>query len=364
MIRAGLLGFGLGGKVFHAPLLSSVDGIELAAILERTTNKAQERYPHITTYRSLDAMLADSSLGLIVVSTPSGTHFDLAKQILSAGKNLVVDKPMCASSAEIAQLMELAKSKGVLLAPFHNRHWDGDYLTLQKLLQEGSLGRLVSFESTLDRWRPAARTDRLWKESPAEAGGVLLDLGTHLADQALMLFGKPASVGAELRCERTGQTVNDAFTLRLHYPELEVTLGATCLSALERPRFYLRGTKGNYWKYGVDQQEAELVKITRIASPTWGQEASSHWGTLAVDVDGGMVTRPVKPIPGDYRKYYEGIRDALLGKAPAPTSPIDSWRVARIMEWATISSEQHRDIPCDWSDEPEPNLNYKNAIAV
>ena len=353
MIRAGLLGFGLGGKVFHAPLLSSVEGIELAAILERTTNKAQERYPNITTYRSLDAMLADSSLGLIVVSTPSGTHFDLAKQILAAGKNLVVDKPMCASSTEIAQLMELAKSKGVLLAPFHNRHWDGDYLTLQKLLKDGSLGRLVSFESTLDRWRPAARTDRLWKESPAEAGGVLLDLGTHIADQALMLFGKPASIGAELRCERTGQIVNDAFSLRLHYPQLEVSLGATCLSALERPRFYLRGDKGNYWKYGVDQQEAELVKVTRITSPSWGQETSSHWGTLAVDVDGGMVTRPVQPIPGDYRKYYEGIRDALLGKAPAPTAPIDSWRVARIMEWATQSSDEHRDIPCDWSNEPK-----------
>ena len=352
MIRAGLVGFGLGGRVFHAPLLSSVEGIELAAIVERSSNKAEERYPGIVTYRSLEAMLADASLDLIVLTTPSGTHYEMARLALEAGKNLVVDKPLCTAPAEIAELMRLARSRGVLLAPFHNRHWDGDYLTVKKLLTEDALGRLVWFQSTLDRWRPAARTDRFWKEDPGKGGGVLLDLGTHLADQALMLFGKPQRVGAELRCERSGQTVNDAFTVRLHYPELEVVLGATSLSALERPRFYLRGTKGNYWKWAVDTQEAELSKIARITDPNWGREPSANWGTLRVEADGAVVTQPIEPIPGDYRQYYMGIRDALLGKAPAPTTPLEAWRVARLMEWAVASSQEHRDMACEWGSEP------------
>lgn len=352
MIRAGLVGFGLGGRVFHAPLLSSVEGMELAAIVERSSNKAEQRYPGIVTYRNLEAMLADASLDLIVLTTPSGTHYEMARLVLEAGKNLVVDKPLCTASAQIAELMRLARSRGVLLAPFHNRHWDGDYLTVKKLLAEDALGRLVWFESTLDRWRPAARKDRLWKEDPASGGGVLLDLGTHLADQALMLFGKPERVGAELRCERSGQTVNDAFTVRLHYPELEVVLGATSLSALERPRFYLRGTKGNYWKWAVDKQEAELSKITRITDPAWGREPSANWGTLRVEADGAVVTQPVEAIPGDYRQYYVGIRDALLGRAPAPTTPLEAWRVARLMEWVEASSQEHCDITCDWSGEP------------
>src|SRR5208337_3236354 len=147
MIRVGLVGFGLGGRVFHAPLISSVEGLELSAVVERTTNHAVERYPGITTYRTLDAMLADPTLNMIVVSTPSGTHFELTRQVLEAGKNVVVDKPVAVTSAEVAELMHLAAKKNLLLAPFHERRWDGDFLTLRKLLAEGSLGHLVHFET-------------------------------------------------------------------------------------------------------------------------------------------------------------------------------------------------------------------------
>ena len=353
MIRVGLIGFGLGGRVFHAPLISSVEGLELAAVLERTSDQAAERYPGITTYRSLDEMLADSSLDLIVVTTPSGTHFEIARRVLEAGKNAVVDKPMSVTSAEIAQLMQLAAARGVLLAPFHNRRWDGDFQTIQKLLHEGTLGRLVSFETTMDRWRPAARSERLWKEDPAQGGGMLLDLGTHLADLILVLFGKPEAVGAEIRNERGVEGADDSFTVRLHYPGLLVTLGANYLSSLLRPRFHLRGTRGNYWKWNVDPQEDALSKITRIPPGPWGEEPSAKWGMLSVDVEGGKVTRPVPTIPGDYRLFYAGIRDAILGKAPAPITALAAWRVARVIEWAMASSMQHRDIPCDWSDEPE-----------
>jgi predicted dehydrogenase len=352
MIRVGLVGFGLGGRVFHAPLISSVEGLELAAVVERTTSQAAERYPGISTFRSLDELLADSSIDLIVVTTPSGTHFEVARQVIEAGKNLIVDKPMAVSSAEIKQLMELAAARKVLLAPFHNRRWDSDFQTIQKLLHEGSLGRLVHLESAFDRWSPGT-TRRPWKDDPAQGGGILLDLGTHLADQALVLFGKPEAVNAVIGRERDGHGSDDSFSLHLRYPALSVALGANCLSSLERPRFHLRGTRGNFRKKGLDPQEAALNKITRITDPAWGQEPVAKWGLLSVDVDGGMVTRPLTPIPGDYRLYYAGIRDALLGKAPAPVTALDAWRVARLLEWAKESSEKRREVPCDWSEEPQ-----------
>jgi predicted dehydrogenase len=367
MIRVGLVGFGMAGRVFHAPVISSVEGLELAAVVERSSNKAAERYPGIATYRTLDAMLAGPSLDLFVVATPSGTHFQVARQILEAGRNVVVDKPVAVASAEVTQLIELAAARGVLLIPFFNRRWDSDFQTIRELLHGGSLGRLVYFESRFDRWRPNPPSDRLWKEDPAAGGGVLLDLGTHLADQALALFGKPEAVAAEVLCERSWARANDAFTIRLRYPGLppqrrepvaggpgfSVVLGANSLSSPPGPRFHLRGDRGNYCKLGLDPQEAALNQITRIEDPAWGREAPDGWGTLSVDVDGAIVTRPVAPIPGDYRLYYAGVRDALLGKAPAPVPAVAAWRVARLLEWAAESSAQRREIPCDWSEEPK-----------
>jgi predicted dehydrogenase len=342
----------MAGRVFHAPLISSVEGLELAAVMERSTDKAAQRYPGITTYRILDAMLADATLGLFVVATPSQSHFEVASQILRAGKNLVVDKPMCTTSAEIAQLMELATAHHAFLVPFHNRRWDSDFQAIQKLLHEELLGRLVYFESRFDRWRPAPPAVRLWKEDPS-SGGVLLDLGTHLADQALTLFGKPEAVSAEILCEREWARACDAFTLRLRYPSFCVVLGANCLTTPPRSRFHLRGTKGNYWKSGLDPQEAALNKVTRIDDPAWGTEPAADWGTLHVEVDGRTVTRPVEPVTGDYRLYYAGVRDALLGKASTPVPALAAWRVARLLEWAFESSSQRREIPCDWSEEPK-----------
>jgi len=352
MIRAGLVGFGMAGRVFHGPLLSSVEGIELAAVMERSTNNAAARYPGIVTYRSLEEMLADSSLDVFVVATPSGTHFQVARQILEAGRNVVVDKPMSTTSAEIAALIHLAAKKNVLLTPFHNRRWDSDFQTVRKLLQEQALGRLVYFESRFDRWRPVPPTDRLWKEDASLGGGVLLDLGTHIADQAIALFGLPEAVSADVEIEREWAKVNDAFTIRLRYPGLTAVLGANSLSTPARPRYHLRGSKGNYWKLGMDPQEAALNKVSRIDDPNWGKEPDAEWGTLHVDVDGGIVTRPIEPIRGDFRHYYAGVRDAVLGKAPAPVSAQAAWCVVRLLEWAQQSAEERREIACDWSGEP------------
>ena len=350
-VRAGLVGFGMAGRVFHGPLLSSVDGIEFAAVMERSTDRAAERYPGVKVYRSLTEMLADDSLNFFVVATPSATHFEVAREILQAGKNVVVDKPMSVVSSQVAELIGLARERKVLLAPFQNRRWDGDFLTVKKLLADGALGRLVHFESRFDRWRPLPPTDRLWKEDPA-SGGVLVDLGSHLVDQALMLFGKPESVWAELLREREWARANDGFEIRLRYPAFTVTLGANCLSLPAGPRYHLRGSKGNYWKHGLDPQEAALNKVKHIDDPHWGEEPRSEWGVLHAEANGATVTEQVESIPGDYRKYYAGVRDAVLGKAPLPVAAADAWRTARVLEWAQQSSKGRREIACDWSAEP------------
>lgn len=351
MIRVGIVGFGMAGRVFHAPLISSVVGLEVGAVVERHSDEAAARYPGITTYRSLDAMLADEGLGLIVVATPSGTHFDVTRQVIAAGKHVVVDKPMATASSEIAQLARLAGERGVKVFPFHNRRWDGDFLTVQQLLRDGALGRLVHLESRMDRWSPRA-TRRPWKDDPAQGGGVLLDLGTHLTDQALMLFGKPLGVSAEVVRERDGEGANDSFTVRLRYDGFRVTLGANALSSPAGPRFLIRGTKGNYRKFGVDPQEAALNKVTHIADGHWGEEPAGAWGQVNADDDGSVVTRPVATIAGDYRRYYEAVRDALAGERPVAPSAAEAWCVSRVLEWAQQSSQNRGEVQCYWSGEP------------
>lgn len=341
----------MGARVFHAPLISSVEGLQLAAVVERNSGQAQARYPGITTYRTLEEMLADPSLGLIVVASPSGTHFDVARQVIEAGKHVVVDKPVAVRSAEIAELIRRARERGVLLIPFHNRRWDGDFLTTQNVLREGVLGRLVYVESRMDRWNPGT-TRRPWKNDPAQGGGLLLDLGTHLVYVALVLFGKPQAVSAEVDRERDGEGADDSFTVRLRYAGFRVTLGSNMLSSPPGPRFVLRGTRGNFWKWGVDPQEAELNKITRIDSAAWGREPAEQWGLLHVAADGGVATQRVETQPGDYRRFYEGARDAVLGKAPPPVPAVEAWQAARIIEWARESSAARREIDCAWADEP------------
>jgi len=352
MIRVGLVGFGMAGRVFHAPLISSVDGLELAAVVERHTDEAAARYPGIKTYRSLEAMLADATLDLFVVATPTGSHFEVTRQILEAGKNVVVDKPVAVGSDEIAQLMTLATERKVMLCPFHELRWNNNLRTVQKLLHEGSLGRLVHVEMNWDRWRPTPRPER-WREQLVHGAGILLDLGTHMIDQSLVLFGFPLAVGAEIERERDGEGPEDFFTLRLRYTRLTVELASTSLGALARPAVHLHGTKGNYWKLSFDPQDAALGKITRIGSEPWGREPAANWGMLHVDVDGDAVTRPVEPIYGDFRLFYAGVRDALLGLAPVPVAAVDAWRAARVIEWARESAKERREIVCDWSGEPK-----------
>ena len=357
MIRTGLVSFGMASRVFHAPLISAVPGLELAAVVERNRREAEQIYPGLTTYSSLEAMLADKSIELVVIATPNATHAPLALKALSAGRHVVVDKPVGITSREVLSLIEMAANKSRMVIPFHNRRWDSDFRTIQQLLHEPRLGNVYYFESTFDRWRPQARRN-MWKENGDPGGGNLQDLGTHIVDQALVLFGLPQGVSADIVTERENAVTDDAFTVRLRYPGRRVILSSNCMAPMPRPRFTLRGTKGSFVKYGLDPQENRLKENGTGSESTdslWGEESATAWGSLAVMASDTGPENPnaleisrVESMDGDYRLFYQGVAEAIAGKSDPPVLAKDALNVAKILEWAKESSAERREVICKW----------------
>src|SRR5258705_1312021 len=253
-LQVGLIGFGLGGRVFHAPTISAVPGLQLAAILERTGDSARAAYPDARVVRSISELLSIDSIELVVITTPNSTHLDLARQCLQAGRYVVVDKPFAPTLAEAAELVRIAQEHKRLITVYHNRRWDGDFLTVRRLIQQSPPGRLVLFESHMERYRPTLKAEA-WRERPTPGSGLWFDLGPHLLDQAFVLFGEPESMTAELRTERDGAAVDDAFDVVLQYPRMRVLLRSNLLTCVPGPRFRLNGTQGSFVKYGSDPQE-------------------------------------------------------------------------------------------------------------
>lgn len=344
-IRAGLVGFGHGGSIFHAPFLQAIDGLQLASILQRQGDTAAQAYPGVAIARSMDELLAQPNLDLVVISTPPSTHFELARQALEAGKHVVLDKPFVATSDEARGLIELARARKRVLSVYQNCRWDGDFMTLQQILASEELGRLVTLESRYDRYRPGPRT-KPWQEKTLPGNGVLHDLGAHLVDQALVLFGTPEAIFADVRLDRDQAVVNDAFTIYLFYPGLRVVLNSTLLARTAGPRFVAHGTLGSYVKYGLDPQERALQGGATLGGPHWGEDPEANWGKLATLRDGHAVERRVPTIPGDYRKYYENVRDAIWGVVPLAVTAEQGWRTIRLLELALESSAARCAISC------------------
>ena len=358
-IGVGIVGFGLGGRVFHAPFVNAVSGLRLTAILQRKGDEAARAYPAARIVRSFGELLADKTIELIVVTTPNATHFELAKQALAAGKHVVIDKPFTATSEEALTLGQLAKSKGLLAIPFHNRRWDGDFLTVKKLIADQAVGRLVTFESHFDRFRPAPRQG-IWQEAENPANGMLFDLGPHLVDQALALFGLPDTITASVRADRDGTAIEDAFDITLSYPGANGKgMLAHCrtsyLACDNSPRFLLHGTRGSFRKHGLDPQEPALVggaALPKQGSPSvWLQESEPAWGALTVapnpDAPEKLVKSQVKTELGDYRGFYANVRDAILGAAPLAVTAEDGFRVVRLLELARRSSAEGRTLKAE-----------------
>jgi len=344
VIDVGLIGFGFAGRTFHAPVISAVEGLRLAAILQRHGSEAEQAYPGTRTVRSLDELVAIDSIRLIVIATPNQTHFELAKQCLQAGRHVIADKPFTTTYAEAAELVELAEHQRCLISVYQNRRWDGDFLTVQRLLAEGRLGRIVLFESHFDRFRPQPKANA-WREQAGPGSGLLFDLGPHLIDQAMALFGVPQAISADVRTERDGASADDAFDIVLHYPRMRALLRAGVMASTPTPRFAIHGTHGGYLKYGLDPQEDALKHGERPTGNSWGQDARERWGILYRVQGDSLAQEPLPTLAGDYRLYYANVRDAVPGKAPLSVTPEQALNVMRALELARESSRRGCVVP-------------------
>jgi scyllo-inositol 2-dehydrogenase (NADP+) len=345
-VRVALVGYGMAGRVFHAPFIEAADGIELAAVVTADPGRrrqAQAAHPAAAIVESADLLwpaAADLGVDLVVVATPNRAHVPVALAALGAGLAVVVDKPLAVTAADGRRVVDEAARRRLLLSVFHNRRWDGDFLTVRRLVAAGALGRVWRFESRYERWRPERRPEA-WRErgDPQEGGGLLADLGSHLVDQAVVLFGPPVSVYAEVACRRPGAVVDDdTFVALEHAGGTTSHLWASSVTARSGPRFRVLGSAGGYVIEGMDPQEEALLAGAVPGSAGWGTSPESRWGTIGAGDD----VAPVPTEPGNYGRFYEGIVAALRNGAPPPVAPADALLTLEVIDAARRSAALRR----------------------
>lgn len=340
-IRVGLAGYGFASKTFHAPLIAGTSAMELAAVSSSDAGKVHADWPGMQVVADPQSLFDDPTLDLIVIPTPNDTHFPLAQAALNAGKHVIVDKPFTVTLSQAQELEALAKSKGLLLSVFHNRRWDSDFLTLKKLIADGTLGEVSYLESHFDRFRPEVR--QRWREMKGAGSGIWYDLGPHIIDQALQLFGAPSAIQVDMAELRPGGQTTDYFHAVLSYPQRRVVLHGSMLVAAESARFQVHGLRGSYVKYGLDPQEDNLKAGARPPAENWGHDARDGVLTLA---EGDQITTSVCPtLPGNYPAYYHAIAEAIQGKGQNPVTAADAIAVMELIELGQLSAEKGQTIP-------------------
>jgi predicted dehydrogenase len=344
MIKVGVIGFGLAGQAFHAPTIRGVAGLELACILARSGTLAQRKYPDVRVARTLEELLSDEQIQLCVVATPNTSHFDLTQRCLKAGRHVVVDKPFAPTLREAEELVGIAQQQKRLLTVYQNRRWDGDFQTVKKIVRSGELGEVAEYEVRYDRFRPELKAGS-WRERAEPGSGILFDLGPHVIDQALVLFGPPQGVSARLFYQR-GAPVDDGFDVALEYPKFRAMVRSRMLAYAPGPHFLIHGSRGSFVKYGMDPQEEILRKGDAPSGtdwgPRWGADPEELWGTLSLA--DGTLPRRIQTEIGDYRRYYANVRDAILGKAASDVTPEQALRTMRVLELAEKSHREQRTV--------------------
>lgn len=342
-INVGILGYGLSGKVFHAPVIRSVEGFKITSIMTKNPEaiaQIHEADPSVWIASTPEEILESPAIDLVVIAVPNAFHHGLAKKALEHGKHVVLEKPFTITLDEAEDLVDLAEKTGKVLSAYHNRRWDGDFKTLRKLISGGLLGNLAEFESHFDRFRPVLKAGA-WREEEGPGNGLLYDLGSHLIDQALTLFGMPGRVFADLRIQRHSGKAVDSFELHLLYVGLKVTLKSGSLVREPLPRFILQGDKGSFVKYGLDVQEAALKEGMMPGDDAdWGLEPEEIHGVLNTELNGVTFRGKVTTLPGDYREYYRGIYRAIAEKAEPPVTAKQARNVIKIIELAIESAEK------------------------
>jgi predicted dehydrogenase len=345
VIRVGVVGYGIAAQVMHLPFITTQKEYSLVSVLERHRQLSLEKYPGIRLVRTIESMVEDPEIDLVVITTPNDTHLPYARQALLAGKHVVLEKPFTITSADAAELIRTAKETGKILSVFQNRRYVNDFLTIKKILKEGLLGELVEFEGHYDRYRPALRPGA-WREENRPGSGILYDLGAHLIDQALYLFGIPRSITADIRLQRPQVRIDDYFDLRLDYGHLKVILESGMLVREPGPRYMIHGFKGSYLKYGEDPQETLLRTGFLPDVPDWGKEPEDQWGTLHTEIDGKVIREKYPTIPGDFGLYYKNLYKTLALGEPLLEKPEHGHNTIRIIELAMESNRMQATIPC------------------
>ncbi|MEI7457336.1 MAG: oxidoreductase [Nitrosomonadales bacterium] len=336
MVKVALIGYGYAGQVLHAPLIASVSGMQLIAIVSGRPDKVLADYPQMTVCATIDEL--PSGVDLVVIATPNHSHFELAQRALLAGNHVVVDKPFTVTAAQARELSVLAEKMGRVLSIFHNRRWDADFMTLRDVIASAQLGELVSFESRFDRYRP--EINPRWREQSGSGTGLWYDLGPHLVDQAVQLFGRPMSVEADFAMQRPGAEAIDYFKVDLHYKRLCVSLNAGMLSSAETPRYVLKGSGGSYTKFGRDVQEASLKHGELPGCDGWGQDPRSGVMQKPRELEASAVPN----LPGDYRRFYSMMRDCIALNTANPVPPDEAVRVMVLIELACESAQMQQRI--------------------
>lgn len=338
MIKTAIVGYGKSAKFFHVPLLKTAPGFEVTSVLQRTKDDSLADFPDAKLVRDMKTLVEDDDLDLVVITSPNTVHFQQTYDALTAGKHVVVEKPFTVTSHEAAELTSLAKRQNRILTIFQNRRWDGDFYTVKEIINSGKLGRIVEYEAAWNRFRNRLREDA-WKEKELPGSGILYDLSPHLIDQALLLFGNPTAVYADLQSQRRGDT-DDRFDLTLYYDGVKVLLRAGMLVPEQSARFIIRGTKGSFIKYGLDPQEEALAAGLLPNSPGWGRDPEESWGTLFLEKDGIIHTEKIESRAGNYLGFYEELRTAIENDGEIPVLPESGTLIIRIIEKAIESNEK------------------------
>ena len=342
-IKTAISSFGLSGQAFHGPSLIVNPGFEVIQVLERTKSFSKQLFPGAEIVRDFREITGNPEIELVIVNTPDYLHYEMVKQALHAGKHVVVEKPMTQRGEEAEELVQLAKEKGVVFTVYQNRRLDGDFLTVKRILEQGNLGRLIEFESHFDRYRTYI-TPGTWKEEGGEYIGVLHNLGSHMVDQAFVLFGKPTSVNANLKIVRTGGKVADYYDIRLEYETFSAILKCSYLVMDPGPRYSLYSEYGTFHKWGIDPQEDVLRAGKLPQGADWGKEPESNWGKLTCEKEGVKFEGKVETIPGNYPLFYENVFDAVRNGKELLVKPEETVEVLKILEACLESNRQKKTI--------------------
>jgi len=330
-VNTALLSYGMSGELFHAPFLTSHPGFNLKKAVERTKKKISVPYPKIISVNNRNEIFSDPSIELVVVNTPNDTHYSFAKEALNADKHVVVEKPFTITSKEADELIALAREKNKVLTVFQNRRFDGDFKTLQKIVKENLVGTVVEFEAHYDRFRNYIEPNT-WKENAAPGTGILYNLGSHMLDQVLVLFGMPEEVDARIGIQRPGGRVDDFYDIRLSYKDKLVIVKSSYLVREQGPRYILHGTQGSFVKYGIDPQEQDLKDEKIPNGINWGQEDQQWWGKLNTVINGEHIQKRIETLPGNYMEFYDNLYHAIRFQKTLAVKAEEAREVIRLIE--------------------------------